>query len=195
MIYYKLNWNANDDSWNWKNGTASNVTWDNWWDGGCASFNGSNSYISIPSLSTPENTTMNCWIKTTMSVAWEIIQLCTSTVSLEMYAYWTTQLVLWNNWQTAYVVTGTKTVNDWNWHNVCLTRSWASYIIYVDWELDVAWMSGLSMSYTNNRIGLHTNGSTNPYSWYIDNMILESRTWTEDDVLNYYKWTKGNYWL
>ena len=161
QIYMPLNWNANDYSWNWKNGTASNITWDSWWKWWCASFNGSSSYISFPSLTTTSNTTINCWIKTTMSGTGEIIQLCTSTKSLEIYvSSWKSQLVLYNNWQTAYVVTGT---------------------------------SSLSMDYSNNRIWLHTNWHSNPYSWYIDNLIIESKTWTLDEVQDFYNTNKSNY--
>jgi len=196
IAYYPLNWNANDLSWNGNNGTASNITWNSWWDGGCASFNGSNSYISIPSLTTPSNTTINFRVKTTQSSEWEFIQLCSSTQSFEVRIIsWKARLELWNNPQTPYQITGSTTINDWVWHNICSTKDWTSYILYVDWTQDSTGTSSFSMSYSNNRIWLHTNGSSIPFNWYIDNMIIESKARTAQETADYYNNTKSNYWL
>lgn len=196
LVYYKLNWNANDESWNGNNGTASNITWDSWGDGGCASFNGSNSYISIPSLTTPSNTTINLRTKTTMSAEWEFIQLSTSTQSLELRIIsWKARLELWNNPYSPYQLTGSKTINDWVRHNICVVKNWTSYTVYVDWVQDTTGTSSFSISYTNNRVWLHTNGSSIPFNWLIDNMIIESSVWDSDYITNYYNSTKSNYWL
>ena len=45
-----LDWNTNDTSWNWKNGTATDVSWvdaERWYISKWASFNGSSSYIDL----------------------------------------------------------------------------------------------------------------------------------------------------
>lgn len=64
---YHLNWNANDDSWNGNNGTATNITWV-WWKlgSGAASFNGSNSQITLPNsviISGNNPRTILAWVK------------------------------------------------------------------------------------------------------------------------------------
>lgn len=198
VAYYPLNWNANDYSWNGKNGTASNITWNSWWDGGCASFNGSNSYINVPALSITNNLTISCWIKTTQSSIWEIIQMVNSawTQSFEFrVSSWKLNLWLWNSWYSEQGWNSSSSINTWQWVNVIVTKSGNNYNLYINSVNDGVFTSSLWIWFNNNRIWLHTNGSNSPYNWLIDNFIIENKARTASEIADYYNLTKSNYWL
>ena len=192
-----MNWNANDSSNYWNNGTPYNIAWDDWWDWWCASFNGSNSKINIPSLTAENNFTMSFWMKTTQSSRWEIVILWdSSSKTFEVRNYTSKlQLEIWNNWWWSWnTIYSTSTINTWNWIHVCITKEWTSFKIYIMWIQEASMTSSKLMTWTNNRIWLHSNWSSDPYNWFIDNFIIEKIVRNSDEALKYVNKTKSKYW-
>ena len=201
IVYYPLNWNANDESWNGKNGTASNITWDSWWDNGCAYFNW-NAYISIPSLwSTNNNATFSFWVNSNQNVSnwWDFLCINNSSDN-EWFTLMNDSrrfdVQTYKSWYSPSNHYSTNNVCDGTWHYIAVTVSWTNFSVYIDWTLDITftwsyWIPSLDVT----RMWMHPNWSSNKYTGYIDTLIIEKVCWTADEVANYYNKTKKNYWL
>ena len=202
LIYYPLNWNANDLSWNGKNGTASNITWDSWWDGGCAYFNW-NSYINIPALTNTTTRTYSFWVKCASNAGGDFLFTWdNSDKNLTfMASSWKINTQIWKSWiwsPTRWITNNYSNATVWDntWHHIVVTINSNVYTTYIDGVQDNSctwsyWTTPISV----NKMWMHPNWSSDKYTGYIDNVIIESRCWSADDVSNYYNRSKSNYWL
>lgn len=83
---YRLNGNANDDSGNSNNGTATNVTWiDGKIGSGAGSFNGSSSYISSAYSNVSSEITTLFWFKTSASTNNQTVWSQTSNAAQKLW--------------------------------------------------------------------------------------------------------------
>jgi hypothetical protein len=200
LWYRPLNWNANDLSWNWNNGTASNITWDSWWDGGCAYFNW-NAYIDIPSLENTTTRTFSFWVKCASNASGDFLFAGdNSDKNLTLMASsWKINTQIWKSWigsPTRWITNNysTATVWDGTWHHIVVTINSNVYTTYIDGVQDNSctwsyWTTPISVI----RMWMNKNGSSDKYTGYIDTLIIEKVCWTADEVSKYYKSTKWNY--
>lgn len=210
----RMNWDANDASWNANNWTATNVTRNNgriWsW---LAMFNGTSSVISFTtanSLKPIWSFTASLWTKTTntavqvffqsysqvSSVAW--FQVMTNASNIVRFVVWRNSwFVLWSWYQEA---AWPVAVNDWNRHHICCVYNWVTITVYQDWVAGtgVSWTLWLAYKATSyQRIGCANRDGTND-SWMngdIDEVILDLRAWSLADIRKYYTYAKGRFWI
>ena len=194
-MYWELVSNANDTSWNNRNGTVNGtVTWNNW-----AVFNWS-WQISSPINSMPSNFTISCWANKTQN----------STSEQVLFAKWWSY---YERWRFAMLYDGSGNlkvrnvpsessstwVTVWNygyntWHNVVYVKDGLSIKIYVNWSL--ATTVGYYQWYDDPSCYLGIWGWTSSqrnFSGTIKDFIVENKTRTAQEATDYYNLTKWNY--
>lgn len=195
IAYYPLtsSTTTSDQSWNNRNLTNYNTSfWTYQWIN-CAYWN-SVKHLNTPTLS---------WVKT-LSL-WTYWAWHTSGSSYSpTFTYWTgttnnlqwlyedDKYTLWNS--SGYVVVNSQIKNQW--YHYVLVLSTTEKKLYFNWAL-VGTANNSSLSdwmfyffcFINNQSWI------NYYHWWISNVIIESKEWTAQEVLDYYNDTKSNYWL
>ena len=214
LIYYPLNWDANDYSGNNRNLSASNISYQDLTGGKkSAYFNGSSSFGYIYSNVTLQNFTMNIWVKKSRNVSWERIMSYfvpnyPNSNEIGIISNWTW---VWNVWSISYQWWWNSAswkwwVDTWTanltWMNIAIVSDENWNKLYKNWEqLTLSYDNGdashfLSSSYTFTVIFLwrHTSWS-DFFQWNLSNCILEDRWWSKFELKSYYNQTKSNYWL
>lgn len=203
---YRLNWDANDASWNANNWTATNVAWTSgilW--SGAGSFNGASSFINLSTLfnsvfnqsswtiSLRSNLTTGSWTYGSKYIANDnntgqrqfSISLTTGwKIYIEMYSTPNVQ------------VTSTLSVPSWSYNLVVIY--WSSFIkAYVNTiEYINTWMNILPTTTNATNIWRRQYPSYEWYFWWvIDEVIIENRSWTVTEIQKYYTYTKGRFWI
>lgn len=202
-----LNWNANDSSWNWNNWTAINVSWvgGRLWSG-AASLNWTSWYITIPDNASLDfwtwNFTVSFWLKLNNTNTWQYI------------------INKWNNtWPNNWWIIQT----DWSDWTKCTFYSfdwWASSLTSWTWFFEAnKWIRYVFVRNSTwifmykNWVLFSSNTSTarnmnNPFplliwqvqnwqwtNWTIDEVILENRWWTTQEIIKDYTFSKWLYWI
>lgn len=205
VAYYPLDTNFNDFSWNWYNlskGSWTFITTLSWV--GCASFNGEQNQAYAANSSVPAWNTNSAlaWVYCTRGNYTQQWVLCSGSNS--------------DTWEIRWmgVVQNKAYVTDWKtfdapwtsdiyngWHLICFTRTSGQWIkLYVDGSLETTstvlgnrsatwltiWAKSVWWPYLNH---------TEPFKWYISNVIFENKIRTATEILDYYNNTKSNYWL
>jgi hypothetical protein len=218
MAYYPLETDTNDYSWNNRNWTNNWVTFSNWvW-----VFNGS-SYVSLWTWSWTNiqtNMTISAWFKWDWS--WSEDNMIIA--KLQNRAQWTNytfyaitihyeerRLAAWFYNQSDFNVHPLcfRTAWGWSptlwpvaqsnkWYHVVITNDWTTKKAYIDWTL-VATETNTSTSSTQSvdtRIGSAVRYNHDSYfNWNISAVIFEDKTWSAQEVENYFNKTKSNYGL
>ena len=199
MGWWKLDWDANDSSWNWNNGTATNVTYVAWKVNLAGSFNGTSSYITEAySLRAVNTFTINAWVKTTDIANYRGIY------SVAYNWSWTEAWVfrITNSWTLQFsdqfaVATDSNTVLSTNtWYMVTLVRKTnTTFDFYVNWALDKSftqsvWTPWATWSWTLPLIWVASLSYWQWWNWLIDEMIIDNTAWNSTQVLDYYNLTK-----
>ena len=203
LFYLPLTSNANDTSWNGRNGTTANVTFSsNWayciWD--LSAWN--NGTITTATFTMWTTYTINLWVKAEQTLSWN------RQIDLQRRWSWPARYVLFyanTNWFTCILWNGSN--QNWNsitasfsmwttWHNVCLTRSWSNVYIYADGTLLTSWNWTYAVDPTYFNIG-NDPWSDAEYtaSSYIKDYIMENQVRSAQDIADYYNQTKWNYWI
>lgn len=202
IAYRPLTDNYNDYSWNGYNITSpwsTTLITLNWVK--CLSLSGWICQVSnIDTLTNYSNYTMSVWARLTTndmkqigwnfsenwSWGWGWITLATT----DSYAQ-----IRWGNTTNRYSAY-TWTSPD-IWFHFVLTVLNGEWSIYVNWNKTVligSWVGAPNHNGTPMYIGANE-------SWwaqndgYVSQMIIEKQGWTQQEVLDYYNWTKWNYWL
>jgi len=140
---FLLDWNWDDTSWNWNNGTATDVTWisaDRGYVKECWSFNGSSSKVDVPDnlldwtifsvsviISDKWNSSDTDWKIIDFRNSWKdnyfvfFHQNADGTIQLAVDFWTSNQVKIWN-------------VNEWYKH-YWFTRNWDTLKIYKEWIL------------------------------------------------------------
>lgn len=211
---YHLNWNANDSSWNWNNWTATNVSWvgGRLWSGS-ASFNGSNSIIRIPDSNTLEwfsQLTISCWIKPNNNTITQALIVKSNNAewvpSTDPFQLWGLFIAsawvffpisTWVAWSRKTLYTGTYTT--WEWNYITATYDWVTMKIYINWVVEPVTTSTTITIWSNAenvRIwALNQFASLQFYDWLIDEVIVENRAWTANEIKKHYTYQKGLFWI
>lgn len=87
----------------------------------------------------------------------------------------------------------TTSPSSW-WHLITLTRSWNTVNLYVDATLVVSWIASNTTTYQYWTLW-NRNNWNQTIGWWLSEFIIENKTWTQQEVSDYYNQTKANYWL
>lgn len=190
-MYRPLLSNANDGSWNSRNGTVNGtVTWNSW-----AVFAWS-WQISSPLNTMPSDFTISCWVNKTQASASE------QTLFAKWWSYterWRFAMYYNGSWNL-YVrnvpsESGSTWLLVWNygyntWHNVIYVKDGLTIKVYVDWSLaTTVWYYQWYDDSTYLWIWWWTSSQAN-FRGTIKDFIVEDIAWSATDALNYYNLTK-----
>ncbi len=136
-----LNWDAKDYSWNWYDGTPTDVAWvetNIGYQNKCASFNGSSSYVDCWTiLNWISNFCISFWYNSKNASQWKymISQAWSNSWDkiFAVYENWSSSFVDFfnNNWNSIWTITFKSEANKWinliiivNWNNAYLYKNW-----------------------------------------------------------------------
>jgi len=202
-----LNWDAKDYSWNWHDGTPTDVAWvetNIGYQSKCASFNGSSSYVDCWKWDGSNIYTISFRMFTskdiTSTTSWQWI-INTST-SDDGFSWW---IWIWNiSW---YADNETLCIWDWKhndywrtyikdiipaWrHFIIFVFNWETYDIYVDllkkqtyiwWDPNGTACRALKF----NSIYIWKDEDNNYFNWLIQNIRIYNRVLTEPEIRTLY---------
>lgn len=208
LAYYPLAEDCNDYSGNNRHGTNSNVTFSNW----LATFNGSSSKITIAHAAWNKiqtNMTIQAWYNYTWADDgyWVIISKTQMNPYYQSDMYWFMSCASWWSavagwfapWNTWYF----KPIWQWEatgsygrgWHLLTLTNDWSTKTLYCDGTL----VSTVSLGSTSSNHSIQVviwnrqyRTANNRFTGNISKVILENKTWTQQEILDFYNWTKSD---
>jgi hypothetical protein len=201
-----LNGNATDSSGNGNNGTVNGATVVDGKFGKCYSFDGTNDVINLGTgISLTNNFTISLFIKTTNTlndksiiskekVGSEFPQFLAILKSNGLINF----SVFNTNSPSVYIsLDSVSAINDGLYKNIILTRDGSFANIYINGKLDskMAWTNSQWNSTANVCIGASqsSSGFTKFLNCLIDEVIIENRAWTPQEVAKYYTMTKGRF--
>lgn len=191
-MYRPLLSNANDGSWNNRNGTVNGtVTWNSW-----AVFAWS-WQISSPLNSMPTNFTISCWVNKAQN----------STSEQVLFAKWWSSTERWRfamlydgsgNLKVRNTPSerGSSWVTVWNYgyntlHNVIYVKDGLTIKVYVNWSLATTVWYYQWYDDTRYYLGIWWWSSTQRnFYWTIKDFIVENKARTTQEVQDYYNQTK-----
>ena len=193
--YWKLEENTNATV--WTTTSSNNVTFTtlaSWKK--VAVFDGSSSRIVIPALPTWTNNTYLARVNKTGNWTWEMqaIVLCwwswKKGVALRTNTSprWcmSSQFNAWTN------LTWATSNNTWYFVAIVQNSSWSIY--YLNWSQ--ASTSSVTWANSNTWSAIWSNsGAQDYFKWYISEVIVENKAWTDQEVSDYYNQTKWDYWI
>jgi len=195
---FSLNGNANDALWinNW---TASNVTWVDWKQNQSASFNGTSSVITTWSIISTTTMSIWVWVNTAVSSAttYPFITKRNSNATWIFVFWYTSWLVSFRdyNWSAFWFNPSNRstwTINNWKWRYVVFTRSWTTWIYYIDWVQ--SWTTTAASNITPNTNWLkiwRDSVDSVYYTWWLDEIEIYDHVLTPWEIKMkylYYLW-------
>lgn len=194
IAYYPLTstTTVNDESWNSLNMTNASMTFGI--NGGVNCWNSRNGYIYRNDLifSWTWNFTINLYAYREVSwITWENLIFMGDSGgynSLWMLVHNGKLGTAWwnNDHDSSY------TVNLGEWHNFVLTRSGTTWTLYVDGTSVDTWTVWFNPTSWKTSIGTW-QWFSGYRPWFISEVILEDKARTEQEIADYYNWTKWNY--
>ena len=207
VAYYPLNstTTVNDQSWNNRNLTNNGATfWDYWWVN-CLKL--SNNYLKgdVGDITQYSHTinlwaNKNWWSWDVYVAQWGIwasgLKWCTEMLQRPnyiKYSFWFDDL------------SSTNTYSNWAWHNIVVLydKTNTSQIMYIDGSLInsrtlsyshyLNWTNGFVIGASQGSGGSIVSGQY--FNWWISNLIIESKLWSADQILQHYNNTKSLYWI
>lgn len=196
LAYYEFDNNLNDSSWNGHD--LSTLAWtvtywaDSWW-WKYAYFNTttwSNHYQGFPSIDV-STLTLSYWWKPKQIFSWwnpitlSILDSNSDIILAPVRSvdFW------WISWFTATVDT---------WYHLVMVIWWWVQKVYVNWQYLTEWVQTytwtLSTTFTINN-AWDTNSSSFANDNYLSELIIETKSWSAQDVADYYDLTKWDYWI
>ena len=197
LNYFKFNGNSNNYIGS-KTSTETNITYVPGRYGQCPNFNGTNSNIKYTG-SQLTNFTVSFWIKTTSPTSISdmyILSQANSTnngnFDVKFKPDMTISFSYYNGTETE--AKSTIALNDGVWHNIVFTRTGSTGYLYIDGNLNVTKTGFISTTISNyyNFIGSHYSGR-NWYNGQMDEIIIENKVWTENEVRKYYTNSLGRF--
>ena len=162
------------------------------------SFNDKNSYVSIPNSplldKLTDSITIALWIKVnhlTANQDWEgIVTKGNSGWRLMATTYDKTIYFAAPGMTTD--ITGTRNVNDGQWHHVAVVYDGASLFLYVDGTLDISKPASGSISQINHPVWLgynvnENNGVTYPFDGLVDEASIYNRALSDAEIQAQYE--------
>ena len=221
LVYLPLDWDANDSSWNWNNGTVSSnswsyswqyISWSSWRKCFYSSLWATTSelawwvvswtYASSAIRSNPR--TVSIWFKSTGQTAqWSWQWIWNRSWSTQWEWFWLFSSISWNKfWILRYYSDPYITKSSWdsNWHNYIITYDNTNKSkLYIDWVLQTFAGNG---TVTFDTLGtayqlwiLRVSGTSTSTNIYFSEYIIENKVRTATEVLNYFNTFKWDYWI
>ena len=200
LLYYSFdNQDLTDDSGNNRNGSWYNWTWTytdwiKWKWVNVASTRWITSPVYLPSW----DFTYSIWCNVSsissqlQSFLWTV-QWSSSYPSFHFHFSSSNNICMgFSNW--ASDVTSSEKLTIWKWANIILVHSWNSWLIYKDKILIASWDRSVSLaqSWLTWTFGCEYT-DWRPIQWIIDEIILENRAWTVEEIAEYYNSIASNY--
>ncbi len=136
-----LNWDAKDYSWNWHDGTPTDVAWvetNIGYQSKCASFNGSSSKIKVDNFDVSNIVCISVWVQVIWSSNQKLLTIwrSSSNINNEIIIYWhntdTGGFHIWD-FDTDYnFLYSWPPINDSLFHHLVLQINNGNYSIYLD---------------------------------------------------------------
>lgn len=192
---YHLNGNANDNSGNARNGTASNITWVNGKIWQCASFNGSSSVITNVYHINP-NADFTCSMRVKPASIWSnmVIYRCSGNpqpyTMLRILSSGAVQLFMHSTWPISSEILSAN-----QRYNLCFVSNWNTRNVYINWILSGTMTRTPSMQYnpTNQQFG--NAEDSDKFNGLLDEVIMENRVRTPQEIQKYYTYSLGRFWI
>ena len=198
---WHLNGNSTDDSGNGNNGTDTDITYSKsngkFNDG--ASFNGSSSKIVTGNCNYGTYFTVSIWVRPNNVVQKDFARLIesnyTTGFSLNYYNSSGVDTIYATVKGVGVWVTGSATVVRNVWQNVILTYNGAKISVYVNGKLSYFQNSSTNPTLTNAPIyiGEYVGGGDYYFNGSIDEVVLENRAWTQQEIQKYYTNALGRF--
>jgi len=203
---WSLNWNANDSAGS-NNWVSTNITWVDWKMNWWASFNWTNSYISIPDFNynLPTSFTYNAWIKVNnYSDANWIIQHDKWSWPTSRWTLFRTDITTWflnfirlnSAWSVITNLISPSALWTWTWKMVTATFDntiWSK--IFINWVLVASDTVLINTNDCTAPIWIWTLDvsvwTQNAMDWLIDEIIIDNTAWNNAQIKNqslYYNW-------
>jgi len=197
--------NSSDYSGNGNNGSDTNITYGLGYGrfGQGASFNGSSSYISIPNASFPWGAnyiTISLWFKYSgTSGAQSFLMVSPSSGNSGLWLYHDNTNLKFAKNQGTQDITYAYT-RDTNWHNFIVTSSNSDGLkMYLDGRFvasDAADTAVIADPSQPVFAGAYNDGGSVNNFYYngsMDELVVENRVWTQQEIKKYYSMTKGRF--
>ena len=201
MATYRLNGDATDLSGNY-NGTATSVTYVAGIFGDAGSFNGSSSYVGLPSSATTpidlsaRNYTISMWINPTVGSAYGSLlsKYGSSTPSRALYTYWNSpanKVTFGENGSAGFQqITSLSDVLSGVWTHLVFTKTTTTQSMYINGTLDAsAANGGIGQSTSEEfKIGAtFSNGTiTEVFNGSIDQVRIFNKAISDTEVTTLY---------
>ncbi|MCL4405315.1 MAG: DUF2341 domain-containing protein [Patescibacteria group bacterium] len=196
---WHLDGNSQDSSGNGNNGTDTSVTYGTQYGkfGQGASFNGSNSLISLPNGTGASGTTWtgSYWINFTTTVSPNIAVVFAEKSSntgaffsnINRTAIGAIECAIYNNSSNYYVISASSGYNDGKWHNVVCVENGATLYLYIDGILSNSGpSSGFSVVYNYGYLG--ANGGGTSLNGSLDEVRVYNRALSPAEVQDLYSY-------
>ena len=195
IAYFPLNSDLLDASWHWYSlsATGSAAIWTIDWVN-CLNCSASSSFVSwtinwIPQWQ--QSRTNMCWIRWTLSGNYPWWQYWSSWI-------WNADIIYRNNtiWWSQYWEALNSDINatTGQWYHIAVTTSWSTAKIYVNWVLKNSSSMTINTNWTTFYLARWTWDGTYGRAYY-SKMIIENKTWSDQEIADYYNLTKWNYWI
>ena len=205
LVYWKLDWNLNDSSWNNRNWTW-NVTFETKFNQLVAKFSWSQNVYRTDQafdLYWSQNYTLSIRVNVSQFTSklnsfWICESWSTSTQDkgIEINPNWSASWYIWD-WNAKRVTSSSWIIQINQRYNLTSTFDWSTLKIYVNGELKWSVATSQSYNFQNPTLMLsrYHSSDSSYYIWYASRFILQknSRSWTE--VLNYVNKTKWRFGL
>lgn len=193
LWYYKLNNNANDDSWNGNDGTWSwtaqyvTVGWYTW-----ASFTNQSNKISLPITISDTPLTLCLWAYCTWINNWRCLIGNPNWDRNDGYAIRAitdqnnSSAIVISNWTSSDISIGQNVYTDNQWFSITLVIDSTSTKIYKDWTLYStvsAWWQ--ASDYTNFYIASYWSYTNQWWDGYIRDVAIYNKALTDNEVSQY----------
>lgn len=198
---YHLEGNANDDSGNSANGTATNVTWQWWniWSGSWLFVRSSWSKVVTPFSDPWSASTFVIKIKTTTTASWfDEYSAITKrnwsfTFQMAMVSPSNTTKISMYDWGVTATRIYSWVINDWKRHTVAMTMTNnTTASIYTDWFK--TWTSSsfsfVTQSFSNWNLIWDFNTWWRAFDWSMDEFIVENVAWNDAQHRKYHTYSK-----
>jgi hypothetical protein len=147
--------------------------------------------------------TFSCFFKTTTTANWvnEWILYCkrngTFTFQITMRWLLSTNKIYVTDWGVTWTnLWSTNAINDWIWHQLWfIMRNNTTAELYIDWTLNSSSsaFSFITQSFTNWNLLWDFNTWWRAWDGSIDEVIIENRAWSANEMKKYYTYAKWFY--
>ena len=173
---------VSDSSGNSNTGTATGTSIVNGVIGNARSFNGSSDKITLPSINASTNFTIEGWIQTSSAGTQPLFSNRAGSPNWSVYFGTTTgKIFLYVNGAASPSITGTRSINDSNWHHIAWTSDSINSILYVDGTIDTQAAQARTPVSNTGSIGWDSpNG--NFFSGNIDDVRISNVTRSAEEI-------------